>query len=474
MNPDPHLPRDEEALIEMLRSYFLRRAHPDRPKLLGLEFEFLRVREDGSAAPSQGEGGPEPLLESLVPCLGDVRSEKVVEGGVLSMIRVGRGSLSLEPGGQMEVSLPPKASPLDVVEQLDCCVTRLEKGLRGTPYHALYLGHQPLTMPEEIPLRAKPRYEIMDRRLRRRGRLGPHMMRTTAGMQVTLDVESPEDAFSMLLAATVAAPMITAFFANSPLVGGQDAGFRSFREEAWWHTDGGRCGVPMPLLEPGADFDAYIRYTLDAECWFLERGEGLTEVAGERSFLELWKEEPELRLSDFALHSTTLFPVARIRNGIEVRSADCVEPEVAPAFCALAAGLLYDPESREAAISLHPFRDAEEVRALHEEAARAGVGGSGPKGFDLASACDRLLGLAEAGLRRLEKKGALPAGNAVLLRPLRRRLEEGRSFADEALECFREGGITSLLERDRCKSHRTYLEGLPEPEGCRGEEGGIS
>ncbi|HHI80146.1 MAG TPA: hypothetical protein ENK02_09195 [Planctomycetes bacterium] len=434
----PILPREEDELRPILRRFFLGDAREDRPRLLGVEYECLRV-ERGSlrAAPSMGDGGPDPILRELVPLLerpGVTAASPQEEGGVLSMIKVGKGSVSLEPGGQVEISFPPVGRPGDLVPLLEAFVHRVDLLHRGSPYRCIHLGHQPISMPEEIPLRAKPRYRIMDKKLRSSGKLGIHMMRATAGMQVTVDYRSEEEAVETLRAALITAPLVTGLFANSPWVGGENSGYASYRERVWWHTDPRRCAVPGELVRTGNCLGAYIDFALDANLWFLPRDGHLVECEGDQSFREHLASGETLTLEDFALHASTLFPAARIRNGVEIRSADSVPPEFVPAFAALMAGLLYDPEAREAALELHPYRCDDSINRLHEEASKNGVRGCLEDGFSIGDACGRMVDLARGGLGRLAKEGLYSPQEADHLDGIEDLLHKGLAPADLVLE----------------------------------------
>ncbi|MEZ5989432.1 MAG: glutamate-cysteine ligase family protein [Planctomycetota bacterium] len=435
----PDLPRDPEALNSVLEAAYLERSGPDRPRLLGLEFECLRVRRDDlEAAPSVGDDGPDPIVLDLAAELAGSPSEvrEHREGGVLSWVDAKGTNLSLEPGGQIEVSLPPMARPLEVGRWLDAYVQRLDRRLGGTPYRTLFLGHQPFTPPEAIQLRAKPRYAIMDRRLAAAGTLGRHMMRATAGMQVTLDFRDGAECARMLRSALLMAPFITAIYANSPLVRGRDSGYVSFREHVWWDTDPSRCGVPARLVADDACLRDYVDFALDAEAWFVERDGELRALPDGVSFRGLLEAGERLTLADFALHSSTLFPAARLRGGVEVRSADCVPPDMAAAFCAIQAGCLYDEEAREAVAALHPIRDQEGLRALHECTARDGLQAVHPTLGSIADVAARMIAIAEGGLRRLIATGAYEPETLALLEPVRCCLERRCCLARDALVLY--------------------------------------
>jgi glutamate--cysteine ligase len=350
------------------------------------------------------------------------------------MIKVGKGSVSLEPGGQVEMSFPPVKKPSELIPLLDAFIAKVDQLHEKSPYRCIHLGHQPVSLPDEITLRSKPRYRIMDRKLRAAGKLGVHMMRATAGMQVTVDYRSEPEAVETLRVALITAPLVTGLFANSPWVGGEDSGYASFRERVWWHTDSKRCAVPGSLVRTSHCLAAYIDFALDADLWFLKRDGVLVECPGRVSFRDALSSGEPLTLDDFALHATTLFPAARIRNGVEVRSADSVPPQFVPSFAALMAGLLYDEAAREAALELHPYRCDQSINQLHEESSRRGVRGRLEDGFSIGEACLRMVELSRKGLKKLVSEGFFPPEEARHLDVIQNLLNQGLAPADLVLE----------------------------------------
>lgn len=436
------LPADDAELHRILIDWFTRSMLPDRDLLLGFEYECLRVvRADGTAAPSRGEGSPDALVRRLARrfCEDGVEPEVFEEAGNITIIKLGMLNFSLEPGGQIEISFPPYVDPCVIAEQIERFVTVIDDELAGSPYAAVFLGHQPLTRPQDILLRAKPRYEVMNRRLAARGDLGIHMMRATAGMQVTVDARGADDCASLLRATLVSAPIVTAIFANSPLVGGEPSGYLSYREAVWWDTDPSRCGIPPQCLADDAGLGAYVDWALDAEPWFVRRGGDLREVRGVPRFRDMIGTEWAPTLDDFSLHTTTLFPSARLRGGVEVRSADCVSAELAKSFCALIAGFAYDAKARARVQSMHARRDAEGLRKLHSCSAKFGLAGRCGE-LVVKDAALELLDASRAGLQRQVEAGRFGSDALDLLDPLDALVESGRSPAEELLARYEASG----------------------------------
>ncbi len=444
---DDLLPQDADELRRVLVAWFARSSTPTRRQLLGFEYECLRVqRASVAAAPSLGSAGPDALLRRIAERASTAMGAEVQEhreNGEITVIELGASNLSVEPGGQIELSLAPFEDPREVARWIDAYASWLGPEGESGDFRFLFMGHQPWTMPHDIPLRAKPRYEIMNRRLAARGSLGIHMMRATAGMQVTLDSRSADDCASLLRAALMSAPVITAIYANSPLVGGRPSGYLSYREAVWWDTDPTRCGIPIACLDEDRGLEAYVDWALDAEPWFVRRDGELREVRGYRRFRDLIGSEWAPTLDDFSLHTTTLFPSARLRGGVEVRSADCVAPELAKTFCALFAGLAYDEKARELATRVHDRRDAVGVRRLHDCAAKHGLEGRCGK-LRVRDVAMALVDVAKQGLRRQVEGGRFDASVLEILRPLEDLVAHGSAPARQVLDRY-EAGIEAGL-----------------------------
>lgn len=432
------LPADPSELRQLLVDWFARDMTPDRHQLLGFEYECVRIeRESGAAAPSRGAASPDALVRRLATrlCPPGVEAREFQEDGNITIIKLGDFNFSLEPGGQIEISFAPFAGPGRIAREIDDFAKAIEEELEGEPYRVAYLGHQPVTMPADIALRAKPRYEIMNRRLAARGDLGIHMMRATAGMQVTVDARGTEDCADLLRAALITAPIVTSIYANSALIGGQPSGFVSYREAVWWDTDPSRCGIPVACLAPDAQLGAYVDWALDAEPWFVRRDGELREVLGHRRFRDMIGTDWAPTLDDFSLHSTTLFPSARLRGGVEVRSADCVPPALAKSFCALIAGFAYDEAARARVQKIHDRRDAEGLHLLHICTAKHGLSGRCGQLVVRDAAAD-LIEASRHGLRRQAEAGRFDASVVALLDPLDALLESGESPARRVLGAF--------------------------------------
>ncbi|MHB1206623.1 MAG: glutamate--cysteine ligase, partial [Rhodospirillaceae bacterium] len=283
--------------------------------------------------------------------------EPVMEGAnVISLAQKGKGTISLEPGGQLELSgaavetlHETNTEILDHLKQVHVVGDELGVGMLG-------LGFTPDWTREDIHWMPKGRYAIMRRYMPLVGTLGIDMMTRTCTVQVNLDYASEADMVKKLRVSLALQPLATALWANSPFTEGKENGFLSFRANIWRNTDPARTGLLPFAFEPGMGFERYVDYLLDMPMYFVYR-DGFIDVAGQsfRDFMNgrlsaLPGEAPTV--ADWIDHMSTAFPEVRVKNYIEMRGADCGDAGHLTALSAFWVGLLYDSESLDAAWDL--------------------------------------------------------------------------------------------------------------------------
>jgi glutamate--cysteine ligase len=404
---------------------------PEGRRLIGVEYERLGVlAESGAALPYEGERSVVTVLESLARNAG----WRPVGGPPLIELSRGGSRLTLEPGGQIELSARPHETLAAVGKEIETFLEELRSVSAPLGILWLPLGLQPLSVPEEIAWLPKERYRIMSTYLPGRGRLAPWMMKTTAGMQVNLDLRGEEDAARKLRLALAVGSLVTALFANSPLSGGSENGWASRRARIWMEVDEERCGLPEGPLREDATVEAYLDWALEAGMFFVERQDGLLDLTGLpfARYLAEGAAGQRATLEDWSLHLTTLFPEARLRGYLEVRGTDANRLDRALAHAALWVGLVYggDEVLREA-LELTAGWSHEERLRFHREAARHGLAATGPAGRSAADLTAALVELAARGLERVlpEEREALAPAEALAA--------AGRCPADEVLEGWR-------------------------------------
>jgi glutamate--cysteine ligase len=431
---------DRRALVEDFDGGF--RPRPQR--LIGLEYELIGVLDGrGEAVPF--DGGRASVTTVLEQMAARHSWSPVGDGPLLELERDG-SRITLEPGSQIELSARALATLDEVRDELDRFVSELRDVSCEIGVCWLPLGMQPLSHADDVRVIPKPRYAIMTRYLPTRGALALWMMRTTAGMQVNLDVMSPAEAAQKLRLALRLCPAITALFANSPLSEGGMNGFATRRGYIWHEVDPDRCGIPPRIIAAGATTGDYVDWALDAGMFFIERDGELVDMTGVRfgDFLERGARGHEPTLPDWTLHLTTLFPEARLKSYLELRCADANRPELALAYSALAAGLFYGSDDTVARLeALVGGWTAEQLVELHEACTREGLSASAPGGVRVHDLARELVTLAAASLEQ-----ARPADRAYLA-PVEELVERGRTPADDVRDAWG-GSLAATLPRLEC------------------------
>ncbi len=406
---------------------------------VGTEYEkfgFSLARHE--PLPYAGPRGIRALLEGMQLLLG---WEPIIEAGnIIGLVDVtGGGAISLEPGGQFELSGAPVETLHQTSGELMAHLAQLRQVAAPLGIGFLGLGVAPTWSRAEMAVMPKGRYRIMTAYMPRVGRLGLDMMYRTCTVQTNLDFSCEADMVKKLRVAIALQPVATALFANSPFIDGKPTGFLTFRSEIWRHTDADRSGMLPWVFEPGMGFERWVDYALDVPMYFVKRGDVYFDVAG-RSFRDLLagklKELPGERatLSDWANHVSTIFPEVRLKRYLEMRGADVGPTRRLPALSAFWVGMLYDEACLDAAWDLVKDWSAEERQRLRDEVPRLGFKATiaGRPVLALAREC---LNLARAGLAR--RSHVFDGRDETdYLRPLEEIAARGQTPAEGLLEKY--------------------------------------
>ncbi len=274
-------------------------------------------------------------------------------------------TITLEPGCQIELSLKPEKTIGELKNNIDNLNKNMKPILNKSGITLLNYGVSPLSTHKSINLIPKKRYHLMAKYLW--GILSDVMMRETAGVQCCIDFESEEDAMNKFRIANKLTPFMTAMFANSPIRGGVETGYKSFRALSWLNTDNDRCGF-VGQIDDKFSFDEYVDYVLDSPMIFINRETGTIPVNGKINFLEFMQngfEDFSANIDDFKLHANLYFPEVRMRNFVEIRNHDCVGKNLQYSILAIYKGILYSHcAMNEIEELLKPFeyRDFSELR----------------------------------------------------------------------------------------------------------------
>jgi glutamate--cysteine ligase len=389
--------------------------------------------------PYDGLRGIRALLDGLATRFG---WQPVVEHGNPIALTKGGCNISLEPGGQFELS----GAPLETLHQTCCEVhthlDELKKVTEPLGIGMLGIGFQPKWRREDIPWMPKARYRIMRAYMPKRGKLGLDMMLRTCTVQVNLDFASEADMVRKFRVGLALQPIATALFANSPFVEGQPVGFLSYRSHIWTDTDPDRSGILPFVLEPGMGFERYVDWMLDVPMYFVYRDGRYLDTSGQsfRDFMAgklpaLPGERPTL--SDWADHLTTAFPEVRLKRFLEMRGADAGSWQSLCGLPALWVGLLYADGALDAASELVRDWTPEEHAWLRAEVPKHALATRFRKGTvgDLAR---EVVAIARAGLKARARIDWDGQDETRYLTRLEQIAADGRTPAEEKLERFRE------------------------------------
>lgn len=378
--------------------YYLEGCKPREEWLVGMEVEKSGVdARTGLALPY--EGAPASVRAVLDAYLALRGGSPVFEGRNPIGIAGDWGTISLEPGGQIEWSSPP-VPRLDLLEDaLNAHLVALDECGRRVGVRWLDVAVVPDQPVATMPWMPKHRYEIMRDHLGARGPLAHRMMTQTTSIQCAFDFDGPADWTRKFLAGSILAPIAVALFANSARADGRDSGYRSFREAIWRETDPERCGLPAIVFADGFGWDAWVDWAMKVPAIFERTPHGLVEAHGETFEALLARRGHEMDLEDWELHLSTIFTEVRSYQYTEVRSADLQPDRRILAVPSFWTGILYHLEGPAEAIALAGSRPTHAgwTRAM-DEAGRFALDG-GAYGRPLRELAREALALSIHGLR---------------------------------------------------------------------------
>lgn len=416
--------------VRQLAEWFAAGSKPRDAWRIGTEHEKFGFRRDDLSPPPYEPGGIRAMLEGL-----QARGwEPILDNGNPIGLKRDGASVSLEPGGQFELSGAPLTDIHAVEAELQdhLAEVRAVGGPLGLGFAPL--GFHPLARREEMPWMPKGRYAIMRNYMPRVGSMGLDMMLRTCTVQVNLDFGDEADMVEKLRVGLALQPLATALFANSPFAEGRPNGLRTLRGRVWTETDPDRTGIPAVVFEQGFGFERFADWVLDVPMYFIMREGRWIDCAGSsfrRFMAEGLPSHPEIRatMGDWADHVTTVFTDVRLKRFLEMRGADAGSPEMMVAMPAFWTGLLYDDAAQKAAAALVRDWTVPEMQALRAAVPERALA-TPFRGGTLRDLARAALAVARDGLR------ARGLGEERHLAPLEAVVESGETQADRWLRLY--------------------------------------
>ncbi len=444
-------PKEQRLTQEGLRQYFINGFKKPDDLQVGVEWEKIGVYKDTlKAIRYSGPRGVESIFKALVRRNG---WHAMKQRSHIIALQKGNSSITLEPGGQIELSGKKSMFLDENASELHSHLKEIKKISEPLGIAWLGIGLQPVSTCEEIEWVPKKRYAIMRKSLKNKGRLTFAMMKETASIQISLDYLTEKDALEKLRLAFALSPVLSAIYANSPISRGRLNGFYSRRCHIWRHTAPERTGIISDVFRSDFNFERYIEYALSVPMLFIVRGKNWVPANG-ITFEEFLKRglgvhKPEI--PDWPLHLTTIFTEARLKQYVEIRSMDCQKTNVGLSAPALLKGIFYDPGSRKKAWDLFAGLSIKERLKLSADVPSRGLQ-SRFKDKTIWAVAVELVGLAEKGLNRLSEKKLALKNEASYLEPLKDILIRRKITPAEILmECFsRSGSRKEIRNRIRC------------------------
>ena len=425
---------------EQLAEYIASGEKPRDAWRIGTEHEKFGYRQsDLMPLPYDAPSG-QPSVKAMLEGLRDAYGwTPVLEAGHIIGLERDGATVSLEPGGQLELSGAPLETIHQTCDEVNKHLAEVKTVADKLGAGFIGLGAAPIWSQDQMPMMPKGRYRLMTDYMGRVGTLGTQMMYRTCTVQVNLDFASEADMVQKLRVALALQPVANALFANSPFLDGKPNGWKSWRAHIWQNLDNARTGMLPFAFQDGMGYEAWVDYVLDVPMYFVYRDGKYIDALGQsfRDFMNgrlpaLPGEVPTL--SDWADHLTTVFPEARVKKFIEMRGADGGPWRRLCALPALWVGLIYDGSALDAAWDLVKGWDHETRENLRREAGLHALDAQVGK-INMRDLAREVLAISEAGLKARARTGAggLVPDETHFLNALNESVETGKVPADEML-----------------------------------------
>ena len=437
------IPQSGGGLIEsygQLAEYLNAGCKPIKDWKIGTEHEkFGFVNDNFLPLPYDGQCSIKAMLEGLRDKYN--WSEILEENNIIGLTKDG-ANVSLEPGGQLELSGAPLDSIHETCDEVNQHLKEVKSIADDLGASFFGLGAAPEWSHEDMPMMPKGRYKLMTDYMGRVGTHGTQMMYRTCTVQVNLDFSSEQDMIKKMRVGLALQPIATALFANSPFFEGKLVNHKSWRSRIWRDLDEDRTGMLPFVFEEGFGFEAWTEYVLDVPMYFVYRDGKYIDALGQsfRDFLNgklpaLPGERP--KISDWADHLTTVFPEARVKQFIEMRGADGGPWRKLCALPAFWVGLMYDQNSLDSAWDICKNWDANTREEMRIAASEEGIAAN-TNGLSLLDLARELIDISRAGLKNRARpgNGGLVPDECHFLNAIEEVIETGKSPACELIDKY--------------------------------------
>ncbi len=436
--------------VQELTDYLAGGCRPAESFRIGTEHEkFAFFRDDHSPVPYFGEASISALLKGMQQKLG---WEPIIdEGNIIGLAEAnGMGAISIEPGGQFELSGAPLENLHETCKESNHHLATLREIAEPMGIRFLGIGGSPLWTYDETPQMPKSRYAIMTRYMPKVGTQGLDMMYRTCTIQVNLDFSSEADMRQKMRVSMKLQSLATALFASSPFTEGKPNGLLSWRGDIWRDTDNRRSGVLPFAFKPDFGFNDYVEWALDVPMYFIVR-DGKYRDCTHMTFREFMAgalkgeiAEWQPNLGDWTNHLSTLFPDVRLKRFLEMRGADGGPWRRICALPAFWVGLLYDQTALDAADALTADWSVEDVIAMRDTVPAQGLKAR-IAGRDLLDVARDVVSISRQGLQARKRLNSEGQDESVFLNPLDEVLAKKSTLAEDLLSLYHGRWNNSVL-----------------------------
>ncbi len=429
------------SLIEskqQLIDYIASGSKPESEWTIGTEHEkFVYCIDSQKPVPYEGERSIRAILEALRD---EFEWDPIMEGEYIIGLKKDGQSVTLEPGGQLELSGAMLRTLHQTCAESTSHLRQAQAVSEKLGINYIGMGFNANTKRADVPIMPKGRYNIMRDYMPKKGDLGLDMMLRTCTIQVNLDYSSEADMVKKFRVSLALQPLATAIFAASPFTEGKPNGFQSYRSHIWTDTDPDRCGILPFVFENGMGFEAYVDHVLNVPMYFVNRGADYHDVSG-KSFKDFMNGklegfEGELpTIKDWEDHMSTLFPEVRLKKFLEMRGADGGTWNKICALPALWVGLLYDQQSLDAAWDMVKDWTPQEHQQLRDNVPRDAL--NVPfRNTNVQGLAKQMLDISAGGLERRANLNNSGDDERVFLNSLYETVESGKTTAQKMLDCY--------------------------------------